>query len=231
MFSCPSYVTDHDTWKIWFVHGIDEGKNVLQSILRKTQDEQGTGIGNLSAQQVTYLHTRCPPPDNWPKQDDSWMLLPDLVEAAKEAARVIFGKEYGCFRRGEPNPDLSRERRLSYLTSQNNFPIHLFSMAKVHISSGKARLRIVIDGQQRSEQNGIYISTQLKGLNFIDYDPNIEQNGLVVKRPDNSVFGPRGSSTPFVYWDWQLVWHSKNSYYLGFVRTLDQHNRQVRAEL
>lgn len=199
----------------------------MQSILRKAQEENIQPIGDLTAMQVHYLLTRCQPPPNWEQGDDTWMLIEDLREAAMEAARIRFREKWGG--PTQANIEVWRQRRNDYLARQGNIAYATFNMCRVRVSSTKARLRVIINGQQVYLADGIYVPGITNGIRFIDYDPMEQPNGLIIRDEFGNILP--NAQRPYIIWDHWLLRIAPNVYFVTFQRTVEEHGRQLRQEI
>ncbi|KAI7886316.1 hypothetical protein K492DRAFT_190282 [Lichtheimia hyalospora FSU 10163] len=225
LLSCPSYNNDREAFRNWFINQLAQGTNVMQAILRRAQEENIQPMGDLTPMQVHYLTTRCQPPPDWPQDDNTWILIDDLREAAMEAARIRFREKWGGPTLG--NPELNRQRRNEYLTRQGNIAYETFNMCRVKVSSMKARLRVIINDQQLYIPDGIAIQSNVtNGIRFIDYDPNVEQHGLVIRDEFGNILP--SAQQPAIIWDHWLLRKAPNVYFITFQRTVNEHGLQLR---
>lgn len=201
----------------------------MQSILRRAQEENIQPIGDLTPMQVHYLMGRCRPPPNWEEGDNTWMLIEDLREDAMEAARIRFREKWGG-PTSPPNPELSRQRRNEYLARQGNIAYATFDMCRVRVSSSKARLRVIINGEQVYLPDGIYVPSSItNGIRFIDYDPMEQPNGLIIRDEFGNILP--NAQRPHIIWDHWLLRIAPNVYFVTFQHTVQEHGRQLRQEI
>lgn len=218
---CKSYTEDKDTWRAWFMQP-KQDTNIWQAVLRRAQAEQRSPIGNLTSAQVQYLRTVCRPPHGWENADDeSWMLDPDLVQVAKnEQARRM---------RSSPNfQRAQRSRIVAYWKGRRaQAAVDSFDMCPIDVVDGRCRLYVNIDGEPVYEQGGLYITTNISGRHFLDYDPSIEKHGLVVKDRNGGLVHNLDSE-PLIIWDYELLSRGRNTYYAVYKKTVQNKGQGIR---
>ncbi|KAI7878958.1 hypothetical protein K492DRAFT_189177 [Lichtheimia hyalospora FSU 10163] len=229
LYSSISFINDRPAFRHWFIYEMNDNVSILQSFLRHVQHETTPIVSDLPPGLVRYLLRICPRPEGWPEDDNTWVAVKELRDIAMEAARQQFVDRNGAPAGVAQDPEESRHLRNQYLASIGNVPYTLFHMCELHVGSRKARFRVLVDGQERYEPNGIYVGQAVENHGptvYLDFDPQVSEHGLVFKNSDRQTLPLQ--EQPTIYYDYSLVQHSKNSYFRVFLDTLQHHNIPAR---
>ncbi|KAI7874962.1 hypothetical protein K492DRAFT_211222 [Lichtheimia hyalospora FSU 10163] len=213
---CPSYLNSPDGWREWFMD-LDCGMNIFSSLIERIQMETGSVLGNINDEKYEFLKSECKAPFGFEEDDFTWMLNHDLVSQAR--------RERACMIWRGPMKDRNKAQLMEYLRKRNNKrAVEYFMACPILVkNNGRAQLRVIVNGTQYQERDGLWVGKEYEGERILDYDPDLESNGLVVKDTN-------GTPLRTIPDTWLMV-HAPNTYFQTFVKTVTFKNKSLRTEV